>query len=346
MKHTDKMAFYDNMLAELKELRAKTSDRRSQNDLLFIEIVWNYYLYKNFPGQTDGLEHILKSRRFSLTEFARGCSGRFPRLGYLPFVAAVYFDRAAMYFSAAKCLKAFKDRLTDIFCFRRGCRCPCCGGRFKRFADFNYPGFKYNPCLYPGYSENTICPKCYSLPRHRIIARYFNRRREELKNKKILIFGMRSAEHRWLDRLGIKYQTADPYGGAELKYDIQNIDCADRQYDVVICNHVLEHVADWHKALREVYRVLREDGLLVLTVPTLWRFSRTFEGEPAASMVEKIFYYGQFDHLRIFGADIRECIEDAGFRAEAVKGGDLPRKIRAVRGPAEYDDNIVWLCRK
>ena len=67
---------------------------------------------------------------------------------------------------------------------------------------------------------------------------------------------MRSAEHRWLDRLGIKYQTADPYGGAELKYDIQNIDCADRQYDVVICNHVLEHVADWHKALREVYRVL------------------------------------------------------------------------------------------
>ena len=50
---------------------------------------------------------------------------------------------------------------------------------------------------------------------------------------------MRSAEHRWLDRLGIKYQTADPYGGAELKYDIQNIDCADRQYDVVICNHVL-----------------------------------------------------------------------------------------------------------
>ena len=147
MKHTDKMAFYDNMLAELKALRAKTPDRRGRNDLLFIEIVWNYYLYKNFPGQTDGLEHILKSRRFSLTEFARGCSGRFPRLGYLPFVAAVYFDRAAMYFSAAKCLKAFKDRLTDIFCFRRGCRCPCCGGRFKRFADFNYPGFKYNPCL-------------------------------------------------------------------------------------------------------------------------------------------------------------------------------------------------------
>ena len=128
MKHTDKMAFYDNMLAELKALRAKTPDRRGRNDLLFIEIVWNYYLYKNFPGQTDGLEHILKSRRFSLTEFARGCSGRFPRLGYLPFVAAVYFDRAAMYFSAAKCLKAFKDRLTDIFCFRRGCRCPCCGG--------------------------------------------------------------------------------------------------------------------------------------------------------------------------------------------------------------------------
>lgn len=115
MKHTDKMAFYDNMLAELKALRAKTPDRRGRNDLLFIEIVWNYYLYKNFPGQTDGLEHILKSRRFSLTEFARGCSGRFPRLGYLPFVAAVYFDRAAMYFSAAKCLKAFKDRLTDIF---------------------------------------------------------------------------------------------------------------------------------------------------------------------------------------------------------------------------------------
>ena len=63
-------------------------------------------------------------------------------------------------------------------------------------------------------------------------------------------------------------------------------------------------------------------------------------------MVEKIFFYGGVDHLRFFGAYIREFIEDAGFRAEAVKGGDLPRKIRAVRGPAEYDDNIVWLCRK
>lgn len=70
---------------------AKTPDPQRPKRPAVIEIVWNYYLYKNFPGQTDGLEHILKSRRFSLTEFARGCSGRFPRLGYLPFVAARVF---------------------------------------------------------------------------------------------------------------------------------------------------------------------------------------------------------------------------------------------------------------
>ncbi len=92
-----------------------------------------------------------------------------------------------------------------------------------------------------------------------MIAYYFNRRIEELQNKKILIFGMRSAEHTWLDRWHIAYKCADPYdSGADFKYDIQNIACGDKTYDVVICNHVLEHVENYQKALGEVFRILRK----------------------------------------------------------------------------------------
>lgn len=333
---------YDSMLAELKTLQQKLTDTKYQKDLSFIEIIWNYHIYKNFSEQLSMFEHICKPYDTSSRKMLQYCLKHISRWPFLPFALAVYWNRTKTYFAAA----ARINRITKNFIPAAKRYCPCCGGHFKHFIDFNYIGFEYNPCLYPGYTRRKICPKCDSLPRHRIIAYYFNHRLDELKNKQILIFGMKSAEHRWLDRLKIKYQTADPYGAADLKYDIQNIDCPDEQYDIIICNHILEHVENYRKSLKEVYRVLKNNGLMILTIPTLWRLSSTFENHPADGQVEKILYYGQFDHLRIFGADIQKHLEAAGFSVEAVKGNKLPRKLQAVKGPAEYDDNIVWLCRK
>ena len=71
----------------------------------------------------------------------------------------------------------------------------------------------------------------------------------------------------WMKRNGIAFTTADLYNPADLKLDIQNTDLADASYDVIICNHVLEHVDDFRKALAEFHRILAPGGLLLCSFP-------------------------------------------------------------------------------
>ncbi len=338
------MQQYDYMLGELKKLRNKITNKELNKKLSFMEIVWNRRLYQELGDEAGKLDNTLKKRGSNTKESIMYClSTIFSGGVHFWFVIALFFNLSGVYFKISGLLTNFCAR----FQYNRKYRCPCCNKRVGRFLDFNYSSWKYNSCLYPGYEKNTICPHCQSLPRHRMIAYYFNRRIEELQNKKILIFGMRSAEHTWLDRWHIAYKCADPYdSGADFKYDIQNIACGDKTYDVVICNHVLEHVENYQKALGEVFRILREDGLLILTVPTLYRYADTFEKERAETEMERILHYGQNDHLRIFGANFDRYVKNAGFSVEKITGESLPRKIRAVRGPAEYDDNVIYLCRR
>ena len=94
-------------------------------------------------------------------------------------------------------------------------------------------------------------------------------------NKKILVTGMSPQEYILFKRLNIKVENSDVYDGANFKWDIQNIPCAAEQYDVIICNHVLEHVKDYKKALKELYRILKQGGVMLMTVPVLYEYSDT-----------------------------------------------------------------------
>jgi len=61
---------------------------------------------------------------------------------------------------------------------------------------------------------------------------------------------------------------------------------------------------------------------------------------------ERIDQFGQSDHLRIFGNDFEKKLRDAGFSVEVVDGSELPSEIGREIGPANYDDNKVYICRK
>jgi ubiquinone/menaquinone biosynthesis C-methylase UbiE len=109
---------------------------------------------------------------------------------------------------------------------------------------------------------------------------------------------------------------------------------------------VLEHVPDYKKALMELKRILRKDGILELTVSTDRNFTTVYEDAGKTSRDERIKYFGQHDHVRIFGNDFGDKLNDLGFSVEIIDGDTLPSEVGGVIGPANYDDNRVYICRK
>jgi len=224
--------------------------------------------------------------------------------------------------------------------------CPCCGKTYGRFIHFDYKKpYEYD---YERYQEATVkniaCPDCFSFPRHRIACHYFDNIRME---GDILLFGAEISIKSYFDRKGLAYTTADLFEGkADLKIDIQDTQTPDEQWDLIICNHVLEHVADYKKALSEIRRILKRDGLLEITVPINRNCETVYEDPAMKTPAERIKAYGQSDHLRIFGNDFKEILKTAGFAVEIVDGNHLPTEIGCKIGPADYDDNKVFICKK
>ena len=88
--------------------------------------------------------------------------------------------------------------------------------------------------------------------------------------------------------------------------------------DVVICNHILEHVEDDRKALRELHRILRPNGWGVVLVPQDYERETTFEDDSITSPEERARIFGQYDHRRIYGRDYAQRVAECGFEVEEI----------------------------
>ncbi|MDR3260785.1 MAG: class I SAM-dependent methyltransferase [Tannerella sp.] len=226
--------------------------------------------------------------------------------------------------------------------------CPCCGETFRTFMDFQCSDIN-NESRYLGYYENTVCPRCFSFPRHRIVCHYFDTHRENPENTsgRILMFGAEFSIEKWFRRHGYSYDTADLFDRtAGIKADIQNTLFPDESWSLIICNHVLEHVPDYKAALKELKRILKKGGILELSAPTDRNLDTVYEDAGTVTAAQRIERFGQADHLRIFGNDLSALLEDAGFSVEVLNGNLLPAAFRTVVGPANYDDNRIYICRK
>lgn len=127
--------------------------------------------------------------------------------------------------------------------------------------------------------------------------------------------------------------------------DIMSIGYPDETFDVVYCSHVLEHVADDRKAMRELRRVLKKDGIAILLVPIVGG-AHTFEDPAITDPKERARLYGQHDHVRSYGADYVDRLKEAGFAVDVVAVRDLATEEEAVRMNLSAAAGEIYVCRR
>jgi SAM-dependent methyltransferase len=211
-------------------------------------------------------------------------------------------------------LKRLKDSVTAIPYYGSGRFCPVCGRSSRRFRPFG---------VVP--REDAQCAHCGSLERHRLLWLYVQTRTDlfDGRPKKVLHVAPEPClKPRLRRRLGDGYTTADLFDPtAMVRMDIMDIHYPDQHFDVIYCSHVLEHVEDDRKAMREFHRVLRSDGWAILLVPITAR--ETFEDPSITTPEERLKTFGQEDHVRRYGPDYADRLRDAGFRVEVTRAADL-----------------------
>ena len=125
--------------------------------------------------------------------------------------------------------------------------------------------------------------------------------------------------------------------------EIINITFDDNSFDFIMCNHVLEHILNDRKAMRELYRVLKVGGTALLNVPIFY-IPVTFENPEYNTPELRFKYYGQSDHVRAYGLDYPQRLIEAGFSVEQVTLKNLD-EITLKRYGVNKNEKM-FLCRK
>lgn len=203
---------------------------------------------------------------------------------------------------------------------------------------------KFLPYGYGNQRENALSPSTLSLERHRLLWLFLKEDTDFFKpaNNQELSFNLRGPSDkaklrvlhmapeqcflkRFKQQKNIDYTTADLYSPiADVKADICDLPFEENSFDVVFCNHVLEHISDDTKAMQELYRVLKPGGLGVFQIPQDLSRTVTFEDDSITDPKERAKLFGQYDHVRVYGRDYFDKLRKVGF---VVNELDYTKKI-------------------
>lgn len=176
--------------------------------------------------------------------------------------------------------------------------------------------------------DNFECPHCGAHDRERHLFMYMKASGmfDGLSSMKILHFAPERKLSRKLSAKNSReYIKCDlfPQDSDTRKIDIENMPFPDESFDLVIANHVLEHVGDVERALHEIRRVLVSGGRAILQTPFSPMLQETWCDPGIVSPNARLQAYGQEDHVRLFGKDIFECFESCGFVSHVVKHDEV-----------------------
>lgn len=180
---------------------------------------------------------------------------------------------------------------------------------------------KFLPYGYEKQRQNVLSPGTLSLERHRLMWLYLQKETDFFtSNLKVLHMAPEQSFYkRFRAMKNLDYTTCDLDSPiADVKADIQDLPFENNEFDVIFCNHVLEHVEDDKKALNELFRVMKPGGWGIFQVPIRYQLEKSFEDNSITDRKERIEKFGQYDHLRVYGMDYYETLKNVGFEVEKV----------------------------
>lgn len=224
----------------------------------------------------------------------------------------------------------------------KGRQCPVCGAKYRKFMPYGYVSPR----------EDALCPSCLALERHRLLWLYLTRETDLTDSKPELLHIapevclMRRLRKIYSGSYASRYVTADLFSPlADVKLDVQCMPFEDGSFDVIFCNHILEHVQDDRLAMREMYRVMRKGGGWgVMLSPVDLSLDKTFEDDTITDPAERTRIFGQYDHRRNYGRDYADRLREAGFEVRQIDYADTfsdnERKLYGLR------QEILYIVRK
>nr|WP_321245752.1 methyltransferase domain-containing protein [uncultured Psychroserpens sp.] len=185
---------------------------------------------------------------------------------------------------------------------------------------------KFLPYGYGNQRNNVLSPSTLSLERHRLLWLYlkedtgFFSSENSTEKKKVLHFAPEQCFLKRFRKLkNIDYTTTDLLSPiADVKADICDLPFKDNAYDIILCNHVLEHIPDDTKAMQELYRVMKPGGMGVFQIPQDLSRAETFEDNSITDKKERARIFGQYDHVRVYGRDYFDKLRSIGFKVDEV----------------------------
>lgn len=223
---------------------------------------------------------------------------------------------------------SFKKELSFLIKFS-GSRytCPICSKNSRKLL----PTGQDLPILHTkhvvgGGLRNAACPYCFSSDRERLVFLYLER--ENLLSSasckpKVLHVAPERRLTNYLAKVDtIEYICGDKFteGYSYPKYtvdmDLREMPFEENSIDLIICNHVLEHIEEDRKAMKEIFRVLKPNGRAILQVPISLNTEETHEDFTVSDPKKREQLFGQFDHVRIYGQDYSKRLESVGLKVE------------------------------
>lgn len=195
---------------------------------------------------------------------------------------------------------------------------------FFKGSNFTDPidGKSYRKFLPYGYGKqrpNALSPGTLSLERHRQMWLYLQNETNFFTHKlKVLHIAPEQEFLRKFKKMkNLEYTSADLFSPiVDVKADILDLPFEDNTYDVIICNHVLEHIVDDRKAMSELYRVMKSGGWGIVQVPMKNSLEKTYEDFTITDPKERQKHFGQYDHVRWYGMDYFDRLKSVGFETE------------------------------
>lgn len=227
-------------------------------------------------------------------------------------------------------------RIVAIFYKGNSVNCNVCDHSFRKFLPYGRKA-----------RENALCPNCLALERHRLMWLFLDKETNFFTSKlKVLHI---APELCFIDRMealpNLEYITADLESPlAKVKMDVHQIPFEENTFDVVFCNHVLEHVEDDILACSEINRVLKKDGWGIIQSP-VYDLEQTFEDKTVTDPVEREKLFGQRDHVRKYGKDYANRLRRSGLKVnENLFVKNLPKSL--IGRHALPENEVIYYCEK